>query len=290
MSAAADNVRCVLTTLAARDEFGVHQWSCGGEDAVWSDPVWSDPAWSDTEQPTAARLVLVRSGRFRRQSDTGGPVDHDSTIGYLGAPGEHERFAHPHGGDRCTSVQISAPSWAQMVGDPGFLRQSAVYIDARLDFAHRRLLGACSHDPDFRLAEEVLRLVGVAVERAADRRIPLHDRPIPADRRVVDRARSALHDRHPAARGLFPLAALLDVSPYRLSRAFTRELGVSITGYRNRIRIGHALDGLQRAEVPLADLAVMLGFADQAHFTRTVRAQLGCTPTAVRHALTVRAG
>lgn len=42
------------------------------------------------------RLVLVRRGRFRRQSD-GDRADLDPTIGYLGAPGEEERFAHPAG-------------------------------------------------------------------------------------------------------------------------------------------------------------------------------------------------
>ena len=92
-------------------------------------------------------------------------------------------------------------------------------------------------------------------------------------------------DGHPAANGLFPLAELLEVSPYRLSRGFTRELGVSLTRYRNRVRIGRALDRLENGESHLGALAADLGFADQAHLCRTMREQLGHTPTVLRQLL-----
>jgi AraC-like DNA-binding protein len=122
------------------------------------------------------------------------------------------------------------------VANPGqrcpTLTTSTVYVDARLDLAHRRLL-----------------------------------------------------DTHPAATGLLPLATYLDVSPYRLSRAFTRELGVSLTRYRNRLRVTRALDRLEAGETHLGALAAGLGFADQAHLIRTVRDHLGHTPTAVRRLL-----
>lgn len=91
--------------------------------------------------------------------------------------------------------------------------------------------------------------------------------------------------RDPDAHGLFSLAELLDVSPYQLSRAFPRILGVSLTRYRNRVRVGHALDRLEQGEHRLADLAAELGFSDQAHLTRTVRQHLGHTPTVLRRLL-----
>ena len=65
---------------------------------------------------------------------------------------------------------------------------------------------------------------------------------------------------HPDAGGLLALARLLAVSPYRLSRAFPAELGVSLTRYRNRIRVGRALDRLADGAQSLADLAADLGF------------------------------
>ncbi|WP_241961998.1 helix-turn-helix domain-containing protein [Rhodococcus opacus] len=51
------------------------------------------------------------------------------------------------------------------------------------------------------------------------------------------------------------------MSPFALSRAFSAVMGVSLT---------------------LAGLAADLGFSDQAHMTRTMRAHLGETPTALR--------
>jgi AraC-like DNA-binding protein len=269
--------RAVLSaiTLVARSQFSLHAWACRPERV----------GWSPVERPADARLVLVRSGRFRRRGAEG-PVDLDPTIGYVGMPGEEEHFAHPHGGDRCTSVQLSDASWWQLVGEPGRIR-STVYIDARTELAHRRLLRGGHADIDYQLAERLLGLVAAALRRAAQCRIPVLDRPVPADQRLVERARAAIHDDHPAARGLFPLAELLGTSPYRLSRAFPRELGVSLTSYRNRVRMGRALELLQRDTAKLTDIAASLGFADQAHFTRVAREHVGHTPAALRRDLSL---
>jgi AraC-like DNA-binding protein len=262
-----------MATLAARPQFSLHTWTCRPDCS----------GWSPVERPVGGRLVLVRSGRFRRHA-TDGFADLDATVGYVGGPGDSERFAHPHGGDVCTSVQLAAASWWQLVGDPGRPQRSTFYVDARLELAHRGLLAAGA-DIDYRLAEQLLTLAATALRRVTDQRMPLTDAPAPADARLVQQARAAIHDDHPAARGLFPLAELLDASPYRLSRAFPRELGVSLTRYRNRVRIGRALEHLQAGAPSLADVAAGLGFADQAHFCRVMRAHVGHTPAALRRAL-----
>jgi AraC-like DNA-binding protein len=97
---------------------------------------------------------------------------------------------------------------------------------------------------------------------------------------------AAITDDHPGASGLLPLAASLGVSPYRLSRAFTGELGVSLTRYRNRVRAARALDRLADGAARPGVLAADLGFADEAHLCRTIRAHLGHTPTGLRRLLT----
>ncbi|GAB1513649.1 helix-turn-helix transcriptional regulator [Actinophytocola sp. KF-1] len=210
------------------------------------------------------RLVLVRRGRFRRRV-AGAVVDLDPAVAYLGVPGEQESFAHPAGGDVCTSVSLSAELGERLAG----AARPVLYVDARVDLAHRRLL-AGTDDPDFGLVEALLTLLGHTPP------------PRPADRLLVDRARDAIAADDASAAGLLSLAAALGVSPYRLSRAFTRELGVSLTRYRNRVRVGRVLDRLERGERGLAALAADLGFADQAHLCRTVRAHVGHTPTELR--------
>ncbi|ORW85370.1 AraC family transcriptional regulator [Mycobacterium sp. IEC1808] len=263
-----------MVTLAARPHFSLQAWTCRPDGS----------SWSAIERPIDGRLVLVRSGRFQRRGSDG-PVNLDPTVGYVGGPGEEDQFAHPHGGDVCTSVRLSAASWRRLVGDGGRLRHSTFYVDARLELAHRRLLAG--GEIDYQLAENVVALIATAVRAVTDRHTPLADRPGPADALLVRRARAAIHDDDPAARGLFPLAELLGTSPYRLSRAFPRELGVSLTRYRNRVRVSRALDRLERDESTLAAVAADLGFADQAHFTRVVRQHLAQTPAAIRRELSL---
>lgn len=57
-----------------------------------------------------------------------------------------------------------------------------------------------------------------------------------------------------------------------------------LTRYRNRLRVGRAMDLLAGGASP-AETAAELGFADQAHLTRTVRAHLGHTPGRLRRLL-----
>ncbi|MFC4466858.1 hypothetical protein ACFPH6_20390 [Streptomyces xiangluensis] len=84
-------------------------------------------------------MVLVRRGRFRRRA-TGADADIDATMAYIGVPGEEERFAHPAGGDDCTSISLTPALWQVMAGDVERLAAQSVYVDTRLDLTHRRLL------------------------------------------------------------------------------------------------------------------------------------------------------
>ena len=261
--------------LASRPEFAVTVVTCRSDHT----------RWSAAESPAHVRVVLVRQGRFRRRA-RGVGADLDPTIGYVGMPGEEERFAHPAGGDVCTSISLTPALWRALAGDAPRPTASAVYVDARLDLAHRRLLAAArSGDPDFAGAERLTGLTPQIVERIVAAPTPAGTSARPGDRALVAVAQGLLRDGHPAATGLLPLATHLAVSPYRLSRAFTRELGVPLTRYRNRLRVTRALDRLEAGETHLGALAADLGFADQAHLTRTVRDHLGHTPTALRRLL-----
>lgn len=236
--------------------------------------------WSAAEVSSGHRIVLVRRGRFRRRV-RGVAEDADPTAAYLAEAGDEERFAHPAGGDVCTSVDFGTRLWRTLTGDRP--PRSTVYVDGELELAHRRVVASAA-DPDYALAEQLLVLLGRAIAQVA--RAPTPATPRPADdRAVVTRAREAITADDPSAAGLFPLADALGVSPYRLSRAFPREVGVSLTRYRNRVRVGRALERLEAGERELAVLAADLGFADQAHLTRTVREHTGEPPGVVRRLL-----
>jgi AraC-like DNA-binding protein len=257
--------------LVERPDFTVQLVHCRDDHTGWSPP----------EARRRHGVVLVRSGGFRR-SGRRGEMWADRALGYLAMPGEEERFAHPAGGDECTAVHVSPRLWRDLAG--GSVGPGAVYVNSRLEFAHRLLLRtARDGDPDFAVAERLLGLLAAAVERSGR---PSSDTAGGADRAIADAAREALTADHPSARGLLPLADLLGVSPYRLSRVFHRHVGVPLTRYRNRLRVGVALHRLEHGEPSLATLAAELGFADQAHLTRTVRAEVGETPHRLRRLLT----
>jgi len=255
-----------VVDLTARPQFTVSSVDCQADHRGWS-----------AEEPrTDVRLVLVRHGGFRRRVN-GEATDLDRTVGYLGLPDEEEHFAHPAGGDTCTSISLTPSLWRSLAGDDPRLTGSSLYVDGKLDLAHRRLLATTN-------SETLLTLAAEAVRQIVTTTIP-DTRPSAADRTLVAKAREAINAGTPAAAGLLPLATLLNVSPYRLSRAFTRELGVSLTRYRNRVRVSNALDRLEAGEPSLAALAADLGFADQAHLCRTVHDHLGHTPTTLRKLL-----
>jgi AraC-like DNA-binding protein len=106
----------------------------------------------------------------------------------------------------------------------------------------------------------------------------------PSRRRLAAAAREALV-ADPAFAGLDRLAHLLGVSRSHLSRAFREETGETLTAFRHRLRVRVALDRLADGEPDLAGLAADLGFADHAHLTRALRAEVGEPPSRVRRLL-----
>jgi transcriptional regulator GlxA family with amidase domain len=100
---------------------------------------------------------------------------------------------------------------------------------------------------------------------------------------LVDGAREALTAE--PDRSLQDLAGTLAVSPHHLSRIFHAATGHTISRHRMRLRVRTALERLAAGERDLARLAADLGFADQSHLCRVVRAETGQTPSVLRGVL-----
>ena len=140
---------------------------------------------------------------------------------------------------------------------------------AALRRAHRTLLDAA--DP--------LRAQASWTETFGDL-LRRHARPGPvrepgAAHRAVARARELLHGAGPLT--LEAIAREVGLSPWQLSRTFRRETGMSLPAYRNHVRLAQARQAL-RSRRSLAEVAALLGFADQAHFTRQFKRAFGITP------------
>ncbi|MEL7060441.1 MAG: helix-turn-helix transcriptional regulator [Acidobacteriota bacterium] len=78
------------------------------------------------------------------------------------------------------------------------------------------------------------------------------------------------------------LAAEVGVHPVHFTRAFRRRYGATPGTLLRQMRVEWAADELGSTERPIADIALDAGFADQSHFGRHFRRQLGRPPAAWR--------
>ena len=240
--------------------------------------------WSRSEPADTFGLVLPRRGRFRLEN-AGVEQAVDVTQGYVQVPGLDQRFAHPSGGDVCTVVSVGTTLWREIAGDrpvPTMIR-----VDGAAELAHRLLLRTAHDAAD--PAERLVRTVAAAA-RTSPSDDGLCTARTPAARaaraRIAAQAREAVLDDTPASHDLVSLARALAVSPAHLSRVFQAGTGTSLTRFRNRVRVSRVLARLEAGDADLAVIAGDLGFADQAHLTRTVRATVGSTPGRLHRAFT----
>lgn len=265
--------------LAKAEGLSVTEVRCGqGPERSWSPPeVVADHA-----------LVLPRRGVFAREV-AGRRALLDPTVAYLQRPGAVDRFAHPDpGGDVCVTVSLSPTLLATLTGGDPSLEASSVPVGVGLDVAVWRLAAATrGGDLEGSVAEQVVAMVAGALEGPFPERVA-SGRPATATarERLVEDARLALN--HDPTVGLTALARTVGSSPHHLSRLFRAATGQTVSAYRNRLRVGRALERLAGGWTDLATLAAELGFADHAHLTRTIRAHTGQPPSHLRQVLTGR--
>lgn len=106
------------------------------------------------------------------------------------------------------------------------------------------------------------------------------------DERALARARDALGASRRVS--MAEIEAVCSLSRWELARQFRLAFGVSPSRYHLLRRIDHARDLILRA-VPLAEVALATGFADQAHLTRHFHGAVGMPPGRWRALVTERA-
>ncbi|MDE2167510.1 MAG: helix-turn-helix transcriptional regulator [Alphaproteobacteria bacterium] len=97
-------------------------------------------------------------------------------------------------------------------------------------------------------------------------------------RRAVDYIRAHLGEDL----GLVELAAIAGLSPHHFATAFRRSVGTSPHRYVTAKRIDRARALLRDAERPIGEIAYVVGFSSQSHFTANFRRVTGLTPSRFR--------
>jgi AraC-like DNA-binding protein len=86
------------------------------------------------------------------------------------------------------------------------------------------------------------------------------------------------------------LANICRLSPAHFGRAFRGSTGIPPRRWMTNMRLRHAQSLLLADDTPLAELAGLVGFADQSHFTRVFAKATGRTPGAWRREIRARLG
>lgn len=227
------------------------------------------------EHPGELHAVwLQRAGAFLQRS-AGVLSLVDPMSGIVVRRMEAREVAHPFGvGVAGTEIRIAAEQAERLPRGP-------FVASAELDVAHRSLLTACRSGVDgFELADRLhglLRLVPEPLSQAGR-----HSPATRAAHQRLIREVSGLLAGGGLLLGLDALAQQVGYSPHHLSRVFHQVTGMTLTRYRNELRVRAVLEDLHEGERHLRTLAVRYGFADQAHLTRVMRRHRADTPSTLR--------
>lgn len=159
--------------------------------------------------------------------------------------------------------------------------RSGVVIDpalfADLVAAHDAILSG-----DTRLAREHQLLAALAglARRHGSRPAPPQSHAASAWQEVI-RVRQIIDQRFQEELAIADLAGAVGLSSFYLMRRFRRQIGLPIHAYQIQRRIERAKQ-LLRTGQPIVEIALQLGFADQAHFTKRFKALVGAPPAVYR--------
>jgi AraC family transcriptional regulator len=81
---------------------------------------------------------------------------------------------------------------------------------------------------------------------------------------------------------LAQLAQIIGMSPSHFKVIFKESVGLPVHQYVIQRRVEYASDLIVRGELPLSDVALQAGFANQSHMARCMKRLTGLTPGAIR--------
>jgi AraC family transcriptional regulator len=131
-----------------------------------------------------------------------------------------------------------------------------------------------------------LALEGLLLELLAT----LARRPGPVERQKplwLRRVETLIRDEFTGKLTMTALAGEAGVHPAHLAAVFRRFHRATVGEYVHRLRVQAACEMLRQSDLPMAEIALQLGFADQSHFSRVFRRLTGVSPNAWRNMVAI---
>lgn len=196
----------------------------------------------------------------------------------LVAPNVRRSLTVAHGGFVSLNIDPESPAFPRLAAH---LAQDMLLPLDRARFAtllpelEKLLQGGCDEVLAFEISEQLIRATGVegATTQAIDHRIL----------RVAEVLRTDLPITPPVA----ALAASVGLSESRLMHLFTRQLRIPMKSYVLWARMRRATFLIQSG-LSLTEVAHRVGFADQAHFSRSFLGFFGLNPSALNRSRDVQ--
>jgi AraC-like DNA-binding protein/DNA-binding MarR family transcriptional regulator len=123
---------------------------------------------------------------------------------------------------------------------------------------------------------QMSRKIGLSADRLQLTRFEF--RPGSLSQTQLRRATTYLSKHSASSPSVAEIAAKLGMSPSRFSRAFKTSTGFPPHRWQLNHRIAKAQELLREAGLPLAQIALATGFAEQSHFTRVFKSVVGVSP------------
>lgn len=226
----------------------------------------------------SAYFSLLLHGSYS-ETYAGRQHDYEPLTIWWHSPGIVHRDSVGDRGGRFFNVELDSSASSSYRTEVGF----------RADFAEcrsRLVWLACGILREFRAWQpcSTLAVEGLALEMVGE---AARERPAASRRRPhwLDRVTERLNDEHACRHTTAELATLAGVHPVYLACAFRSVFNLTVGEYLREIRIREASELLRRTRLPLAEIAIRLGFSDQSHFTRAFSRVVGIPPGAFRRVL-----
>ncbi|MBZ9642962.1 AraC family transcriptional regulator [Streptomyces sp. PSKA30] len=219
-------------------------------------------------------VIAYRGGRIH--SGPGSIVVLEPGEIHTGGPAAPEGYAY-----RALYAGPALLTDGTLGGTPHF--REPVLDDPELAAALRRAHTELSACPDPLEAESRLPWLLTALARRHSTARATDD-TVPGADRIAHAVRDRLADELLAPPSLADLAAELGLSRYQLLRAFRTAMGIPPYAWLAQYRVHRARTLLETGLRP-AEVAGLVGFADQAHLTRWFRRVLAVTPAAYRNSV-----
>jgi AraC-like DNA-binding protein len=241
----------------------------------------SSPQWSASYEVASPRIVLPSSGNtaFRM---AGQDLLLDGLTALSLPPGLPYQMKHLAGATRASIVVSAQPAAASALPD-------APPACAAWSLAPRALWLLRRHWRGLARGVEGLEATQPMLQRVL-KHSPPATRGQGRSARAVQRAQQFMVERisdpHAPRWTLDDVADAACCSLFHLARSFRKHTGLSLHGYRQRLRLAAALQRLEEGERDLAALAHELGYSSQSHLGSAFAREIGVTPAEARRVLT----